>query len=122
MHELYNFHFLDTVSEQLHRQLAAMQGSALTPASLAILAKFQQDSKATQGVYLLMHKGLPVYVGKAAQMKSRLGKHLKKISGRKNINIADMTYKALLLDKSMSTAANEDILGLQELVWVNPAA
>lgn len=110
MHELYSFHFLDTVSAQLHAQLGAMGQTALTGQTLSALAIFQSDNNAVQGVYVLHHCGVPVYVGKASNMKSRLSKHLKKISGRKNISASDITYKALLLDKSMSTAANETIL------------
>ncbi|MBT9161156.1 MAG: hypothetical protein DDT26_02457 [Dehalococcoidia bacterium] len=110
MHELYSFHFLDTISAQLHAQLEAMEQTELTEHTLTALAAFQHENNAAQGVYVLHHLGVPVYVGKASNMKYRLKKHLKKISGRKNISVRDTTYKALLLDKSMSTAANETIL------------
>lgn len=110
MHALYNFHFLDTVSQQLHDQLKGMVDTPLTPVTLHSLAVFQQTNRAVQGVYVLHYKGNPVYVGKASKMSARLSKHMKKISGRKGINLAQVSYKALLLDKSMSTAANETVL------------
>lgn len=110
MHAIYNFHFLNTISHQLHDQLKGMTVTALTAQALSTLASFQQANNAVQGVYVLHHHGIPVYVGKASNMRSRLQKHLKKISGRKHINLADIGYKALLLDKSMSTAANENVL------------
>lgn len=110
MHGLYNFHFLNTVSAQLHDQLNAMTDTSLTLVTLGDLAKFQRVNNAVQGVYVLHYKGKPVYVGKASNVRNRLNKHLTKISGRKNIHLADFSYKALLLDKSMSTAANETVL------------
>lgn len=110
MHALYNFHFLDTVSAQLHEQLKGLVDTPLTPGTLASLATFQQSNNAVQGVYVIHHNGSPVYVGKAANMRARLQKHMQKISGRKNIQLTDISYKALLLDKSMSTAANETVL------------
>ena len=110
MHALYSFHFLLTVSAQLHDQLNAMDETPLTENALETLAQFQRANNAVQGVYVLHHNGLPVYVGKASNIRVRLQKHLKKISGRRNISLADIAYKALLLDKSMSTAANENVL------------
>lgn len=110
MHALYNFHFLDTVSQQLHEQLSCMTSTPLTTQTLSMLASFQQANNAVQGVYVLHHHGKPVYVGKASNMRARLQKHMKKISGRHGISLADISYKALLLDKSMSTAANETVL------------
>lgn len=110
MHALYNFHFLNTVSAQLHEQLSQMVDTPLTPAMLNALAAFQTANNAVQGVYVLHYNGSPVYVGKAVNMRTRLQKHMKKISGRKGINLAQVSYKALLLDRSMSTAANETVL------------
>lgn len=110
MHQLYTFHFLNTVSAQLYQQLVGMTDTPLNQQSLNTLAQFQTANGTVQGVYVLHKNHLPVYVGKASNMKNRLQKHLNKIQGRKNINIADIGYKALLLDKSMSTAASETVL------------
>lgn len=110
MHALYSFHFLNTVSAQLYDQLKGLAHTQLTATTLSALSSFQQTNNADQGVYVLHHKGQPVYVGKASNMQARLQKHLKKISGRKGIHLTDISYKALLLDKSMSTAANETVL------------
>lgn len=109
-HELYNFHFLRTVSEQLTAKLDALPISPLNAHTLQALGQFQAENNAIQGVYLLHLDGLPVYIGKAEDVRARLAQHLTKLSGRLNVVLANAGYKALLLDKSMSTAANETVL------------
>lgn len=110
MHELYNFNFLDTVSEQLFERLKQVEATSLTADALVELGEFQRENGSKQGVYVLHLDGVPVYIGKADNMRARLTKHMKKISGRQNITSGQISYKCLLLDKSMSTAANETIL------------
>lgn len=110
MHELYNFNFLDTVSEQLFERLKQVEATPLTADALAELGEFQKTHRSRQGVYVLHKDGVPVYIGKTNNMRARLAKHMKKISGRLNIMPDQISYKCLLLDKNMSTAANETIL------------
>lgn len=110
MHSFYNFHFLDTVSLQLQEKLEALTVTGLTLESLAILEAFQTENSAPQGVYLIHYNGTPVYVGKSGNVAQRLRQHLRKLNGRKNIDAEKIGYKALILDESMSTAANEDVL------------
>ncbi len=110
MHSFYNFHFLDTVSRQLQEKLEALNVTGLTLESLANLEAFQTANLAPQGVYLIHYNGNPVYVGKSGNVARRLRQHLRKLNGRKNIDAEKIGYKALILDKSMSTAANEDVL------------
>lgn len=109
-HKSYTFDFLATVSEQLVKDLEALPVSPLDAGTLAALVQYQNANNAKQGVYLLHLGGVPVYLGKADDVADRLGQHLRKMSGRKNLILADVGYKALLLDKSMSTAANESVL------------
>lgn len=110
MHAFYNFHFLDTISRQLQEELEKLPVTALNEQALAELSAYQAENKARQGVYLLHYQGRPVYVGKAGDVAERLSQHLRKLTGRQNIDTTHIGYKALLLDKSMSTAANEDVL------------
>lgn len=84
--------------------------SSLNDEALDQLSDFQIGSRSAQGVYLIIYSGEPKYIGKANNVKDRLSQHLTKLQGRRNIDLSALTYKALLLDKSMSTAANEDIL------------
>ena len=110
MHSLYVFDFLRTVSQQLKEHLESLPESALDQVALNELLRFQEHGDTFQGVYVIHYRGAPVYVGKANNVAERLSQHLGKLSGRKGIHLEDVGYKALLLDKSMSTAANEDIL------------
>jgi len=107
---LYIFDFLRTVSEQLKEKLESLTASPLDDAALRRLQDFQVESRSTQGVYLLIYDGQPRYIGKANNVKERLAQHLTKLRGRRHIDPDKLAYKVLILDQSMSTAANEDIL------------
>ena len=109
MHKHFLFDFIRTISEQLYTELDAhLSVTRLDPSSLAILKSYQTES--TQGVYVLHYGGLPVYIGKANDIHDRLSEHFIKLRGRMNIDLGLVGYKALYLDKSMSTAANETLL------------
>lgn len=110
MHATYSFHFLDTVSEQLILTLNALPITVLNEAALTKLQDFQNQESAKQGIYLLHYDENPVYLGKATDVRARLSKHLNKLTGRKNLFMSRAGYKALLLDKSLGTAANETLL------------
>ena len=110
MHATYTFDFLTTVSKQLVERLDALPVTNLSEATLNDLAQFQLETGFSQGVYLIHEAAQSRYLGKANEVCRRLSQHLWKLSGRRNINLPDIGYKALLLDNSMSTAANEDLL------------
>jgi hypothetical protein len=110
VHTLYNFHFLRTVSAQLVEVLEALPVTQLNSAALVELRAYQSQSHSTQGVYLLNQAGAPVYLGKADNVAERLEQHFFKLTGRKAIELASIGYKCILLDESMGTAANEEIL------------
>lgn len=110
MHDLYNFHFLETISKQLVERLDGLALSVLDDTSIPELKVYQSVNHARQGVYVLHLDGSPVYLGKADDVAERLKQHRNKLSGRLNIVMEEIGYKALLLDRSMSTAANEDVL------------
>jgi hypothetical protein len=82
----------------------------LDDAAIGGLQEFQAEVRSTQGVYLLIYDGQPRYIGKANNVKDRLTQHFTKLRGRRHIDLGKLSYKVLLLDQSMSTAANEDIL------------
>jgi hypothetical protein len=107
---LYVFDFLRTVSLQLKDTLENLSPSRLNDVAIFDLQEFQFGARSSQGVYLIIYDGEPRYVGKANNVKDRLSQHLTKLRGRRNIDLEALSYKALLLDKSMSTAANEDLL------------
>lgn len=109
-HTLYTFNFLETISHQLHEALDALPVTTLDDAHLQNLYQVQARENAAQGVYFLHLDGSPFYLGKADNVAERLGNHLEKLRGREGIDASQAGYKAILLDKSMSTAANEKIL------------
>ena len=109
MHATYTFDFLTTVSNQLVESLDALVVTPLA-ANLAALATLQNQTGFLQGVYVIHEAALPKDPGKAGDVHDRLQQHLRKLSGRRNIVLADIGYKALLLNESMGTAANEEIL------------
>lgn len=68
---------------------------------------------AKQGVYLLYRQNKAVYAGKAEKnttLKRRLNEHRKKIEGRKNISVDDMTCRFLAIDSDWFVRAGEQAL------------
>lgn len=110
MFTLYNFHFLNTVSQQLLDKFSELSVSALNPDELNKLRNYQKDNHSKKGVYLLHYQESPVYLGKADDIADRLQQHYNKLCGRLNISISDIGFKCIILDESMSTAANEELL------------
>ena len=110
MHSLYIFDFLQTVSLQLKERLEGLEETILDKNSLSELTQYQREIGSQQGVYVVHYQGVPKYVGKSNNVSDRLAQHLTKLLGRKGVDSTAIGYKSLLLDKSMSTAANEGIL------------
>lgn len=77
-----------------------------------------------QGVYLLFHQGKLVYVGKAKSLQIRLRKHLRKLEGRRNIDVREMGFKCLYIHRNWTALAPENSLirhyrkkGKDEAAW-----
>jgi len=51
------------------------------------------------GVYVLFRSNVPVYVGKAKDLRSRLNYHLKKIANRKGIDVQEVTCRFLAIER-----------------------
>jgi hypothetical protein len=63
------------------------------------------------GVYQLYHKGSLVYIGKADKnLRKRLSDHHRKISGRLNISLADMSFTGLYIAEDWVPVAPEKLL------------
>jgi hypothetical protein len=117
MFALFRFDLPIAVMEQLVAQLDQMKTSPLTDEELKKLADYQNNlakaqnlPKLTQGVYAIYLGKKAVYAGKADNLRSRLGDHKFKLSGRRNIDPAKIGFKCLLLESSWSTSANESLL------------
>ena len=55
------------------------------------------DAPQTFGVYVLYWDGVPVYVGQARNLRNRLRDHLRKIQGRRGIEVKEVTCKYLTI-------------------------
>lgn len=67
---------------------------------------------ALKGVYALYHEGLLVYVGKALDttLARRLAEHYRKIAGRQNIDVSEISCRFLTIDGDWFVRAAEDAL------------
>ncbi|GAA3616833.1 Eco29kI family restriction endonuclease [Streptomyces chitinivorans] len=106
------------LGDQLASALADLEPAPLTEERLAEL-----DDR--PGVYQLYRSGEFVYVGKADKsLPTRINKHLRKISGRRNIALSEMTFTCLYVAEDFSALAPEKLLikhykGRGEIPWNN---
>jgi hypothetical protein len=105
-----SFHadFTLSVTRALRDQLDAAL-SNLTRASLSDenLDCLQERS----GVYQLYLRNELIYVGKAdTSLPGRLGQHMRKISGRENIDLADVEFSCLYVAEDFTALAPEKLL------------
>lgn len=87
----FEFPLADALLKELVTVLDQMESAPLTPANL-------DDIPDEQGVYQLFKVGELVYVGKTdgdAGLRQRLGRHAFTIQYRKNLEIADVSFKAV---------------------------
>lgn len=97
---------IDIISALSSQLVVAFENLDIGPLSRELLNSLEPG----QGVYQLFHKGSLVYVGQARSLKKRLGEHLEKISGRRNIDVADMGFKCLYVHPNWTALAPEDAL------------
>ncbi|GAP52654.1 Eco29kI family restriction endonuclease [Streptomyces azureus] len=97
-----------SITKALGDQLAAAL-EELTPAQLNM--ENIQALHPSPGVYQLYKGEELVYVGKADRsLPRRIEKHLRKISGRTNIDIAEMAFTCLYVDEDFGAVAPERLL------------
>jgi Eco29kI restriction endonuclease len=102
-HAHFEIDIVSALSSQLVAAFSMLDLGPLTSDEVNSLPK-------GQGVYKLYHHGSLVYVGKSDSVKKRLGEHKHKISGRLNIDVADMGFKCLLVHPNWTTLAPENSL------------
>lgn len=118
----YHGDFRLSIAKALVDQLAAVL-SQLGQAPLAEETLAVLDER--PGVYqLYLHRAF-VYVGKADKsLPARLGNHLRKLSGRRNIDLASVTFSCLYVAEDFSALAPEQLLisrhkGMGGIPWNN---
>lgn len=91
------------LAEQLVTAFEELEQGALSQANIGLVPE-------EQGVYQLYRNGTLVYVGKADNLRSRLTQHRRKITGRRNIEIDEITFKCLTIHKNWTAFAPENSL------------
>ena len=71
---------------------------------------FGPEASRQPGVYVLFRSGLPVYVGQARELRSRLRDHLKKVDNRRGITIDEVSCRFLTIERMWEVARAEDAL------------
>ncbi|PLC06038.1 hypothetical protein CY658_03040 [Variovorax sp. RO1] len=99
-HAPFEIDIIDALSGQL---LAALDTLTLAPLDVAHIAQVESQ----QGIYVLYKQGITVYVGKADNLRSRLGDHLKKLTGRRNVVLSELAFKCLYVHKNWTALAPE---------------
>jgi hypothetical protein len=101
-------HFTFDLTGALAQQLeAALPG--LTQAPLALEAL--QGVETAPGIYQLYLRAELIYIGKADRnLRGRLAEHHKKISGRLNISVDDMSFTGLYLEGTWIPVGPEQML------------
>jgi hypothetical protein len=90
--------------EQLPQALEELATAPLTRSNLEVLG-------GERGVYQLFERGRPVYVGKSEEpLAQRLDQHRRRCSGRVNIDINDMSFRCLYVDRFVDAASPERVL------------
>jgi hypothetical protein len=104
----YHDDFRLSITKALGDQLAkALKHLGRAPLADQYLASLDERP----GVYQLYLHGEFVYVGKADKsLPGRLANHLRKLSGRRNVDLRDVTFSCLYVDEDFSALAPEQLL------------
>lgn len=118
----YHKDFTLSITKALGDQLAAaLDGLDRAPLAEENIARIKEKP----GVYQLYLKGEFVYVGKADKsLPARLRNHLRKMSGRRNVSLAEMAFSCLYVAEDFSALAPERLLishhkGMGDIPWNN---
>ena len=57
------------------------------------------EAPCQSGVFVLFHGGVPLYVGKAKDLRTRLNYHFKKTANSKRIKVRQVTCRFLTIDR-----------------------
>jgi len=99
----FDLDLVSALAEQLVEAFAKLDDGALTMEHIA-------QVPAERGVYQLFRNSQLVYVGKAENLRSRLTQHRRKITGRHNIDVSEISFKCLTVPKNWTPLAHEETL------------
>jgi hypothetical protein len=99
-----DFFQLDLYAALLEQLPNALEKTTPTPLNEQSLRLLREE----RGIYQLFHRSDPVYIGKAdKKLTTRLRKHYRRCSGRRNINPHDISFRCLYLDKLVDATSPE---------------
>ncbi len=117
MSSQFSDQFQLSITRALGDQLAeALEGLAPAPLTKSNLVKLEEQAQAKNlpsrsGVYQLFRGDELIYIGKADKpLAGRLENHRKKISGRRNISIEEMSFRCLYVAEDFTAVAPEKLL------------
>jgi len=81
----------------------------LSEMSVDVLRRYEMDpDHARKGLYMLHHEGKVAYVGKIDRsLFERLSEHRQKLHARQHIDVRDVSFRCLYLDRNWSALAHE---------------
>ena len=97
------------VNTEIVSSFARLEPAPLSAISIAELQAYEAaNPHSRKGLYLLMHAGSEAYVGKPENsLAERLAEHRAKLSARQNMDVSQMAFKCIFLDKNWSALAHE---------------
>ncbi|MFF5202976.1 Eco29kI family restriction endonuclease [Micromonospora parva] len=100
----FTFDLTGALAEQLLAKLPDLAPEPLAPVQLGLVEDMP-------GVYQLYRNRTLVYVGKAdASLRGRLFDHYRKLSGRENVSVTEMTFTGLYLEGTWIPVGPEQML------------
>jgi hypothetical protein len=108
-YDLFALDMQRVLNDEIVSVFDTLEPVALSTENIGVLAEHEANNPhATKGLYILHHQGVAVYVGKADDsLRSRLEDHRVKLGSRLNLNVADMGFRCLYLDKNWSALTHE---------------
>lgn len=107
--DLFALDMQRVLNDEIVKAFDPLEPVPLTAENIGRLAEHEAGSPhATKGLYILHYRGAAVYVGKAEDsLRSRLADHRVKLDSRLNIQVADIGFRCLYLDKNWSALTHE---------------
>lgn len=102
-HDKFEINIVEALSSQLVAAFEVLDRGELSE-------RVVKSIPADQGVYQLFKGDTLVYIGKSGNLRKRLNDHFKKISGRNNISVTEMSFKCLSVHPNWTALAPEETL------------
>lgn len=108
-HDIFSLDMQGVLIAEISGRFRRLTPVPLNRTNIGILREYEEDpDHAKKGLYALHHEGVVAYVGKTdGSLADRLGDHLSKIGGRKNIKPEQILFRCLYLDRNWSALAHE---------------